>query len=170
MESKIAAEFAEESFNTHYFRGESAHHSSTNAQESVNDCSQIQLSKSSQPQKFPAFYVDIGAPRSIIGLRQLDLVLNHLRKPDIPFIKSHYSFRFGDVTVQSLGTIEIALENPSPWRPITAIMDVVPVDVPAFLGLDVLDAEQLHADNVTNRLVHCEVLSRKKDTLKYKDR
>ena len=48
-------------------------------------------------------------------------------------------------------------------------MDIKPVDIPAFLGLGVLDGEQLYADNVTNRLVHRQVLSRRVEQLKYED-
>ena len=49
-------------------------------------------------------------------------------------------------------------------------MDIVSVDVPALLGLDVLDGEGLYADNVTNRLVHRQVISRPGELLFYKDR
>ena len=38
-------------------------------------------------------------------------------------------------------------------------MDIVTVDVPALLGLDVLDGENLYADNLRNRLVHRQILS-----------
>ena len=66
--------------------------------------------------------------------------------------------------------IEILLETPSTWRDIPVLMDIVPVDVPALLGLDVLDSEQLYACNVTNRLVHRAVLSRPGEPLQYEDR
>ena len=66
--------------------------------------------------------------------------------------------------------IEIALETPAHVRKIPVLMDIVPVDVPALLGLDVLDTEQLYADNVTNRLVHREILSKQGEPLAYKDR
>ena len=49
------------------------------------------------------------------------------------------------------------------------LMDVVPVDVPALFGLDVLDSESLYADNVTNRLVHRFVSSCSNDPLEYDD-
>lgn len=43
------------------------------------------------------------------------------------------------------------------------LMDIVPVNVPDFLGLDVLDSEGLCAYNVSNHLVHHYVLSRSSD-------
>ena len=49
------------------------------------------------------------------------------------------------------------------------IMDKVSVNVPALLGLDVLDAESLYADNVTNRLVHRRVISRSSDSMSVED-
>lgn len=48
---------------------------------------------------------------------------------------------------------------------ISVLMDIVPVGVPALL-----DAEQLYADNVTNRLVHRAVLPSKNEPLKYRYR
>ncbi len=49
------------------------------------------------------------------------------------------------------------------------MMEIVTVDVPALLGLDVSDGEQLYACNVTNRLIHHEILSRPGERLRYKD-
>ena len=49
------------------------------------------------------------------------------------------------------------------------LIDIVPVNVPALLGIDVLDAESLYAYNVTNRFGHCNVLSRPSEVLKFVD-
>ncbi len=91
-------------------------------------------------------------------------------KKGIPRIRSTNSLRFSDVTVPSLGLIEIALEVPTPRRSIPVLMDIAAVDIPALLGLDILDSEQLYADNATNRLVHREVLSKPGESLQYGDR
>ena len=48
-------------------------------------------------------------------------------------------------------------------------MDIVTVDILALLGLDVLDGENLYADNVTNRLVHRQVLYGPGEPLMYED-
>ena len=73
-----------------------------------------------------------------------------------PRVTSNHSFRFGDVTVQSIGMIEVCLDVPRSMRDIAVLIDIVPVDIPA---LDVLDSEQLYACNVINRLVHRRALS-----------
>ncbi len=59
--------------------------------------------------------------------------------------------------MKSIGLVEFALQTPAPLRPIPVLLDIVPVDVPALLGLDVLDAESLYPDNVTDRIVHRKV-------------
>ena len=51
---------------------------------------------------------------------------------------------------------------------VPALMEIVLVNVPGLLELDVLDAEEIYADNVTNRLIHRHVLSRGGETLCYK--
>ena len=91
-------------------------------------------------------------------MNQFNCILRNLGKKGIPRINSRSSFRFGDVAVPSQGLIEIALDTPPNVRPIYVLMDIVTVDIPALLELDVLDGENLYADNVTNRLVHRQVL------------
>ena len=103
---------------------------------------------------FTRFCVDIGAPRSVIGTKTLNKILNKLSHRSMPKIPSGNSFRFGDMTVPSMGILELWLKVPSPRRPIPVLVDIVAVNVPALLGLDVLDSEQLYACNVTNQLFH----------------
>ncbi len=49
------------------------------------------------------------------------------------------------------------------------LMNIVPVNVPALLCLDVLDAEGLYAVNFINRLVHRKINSRSRELLVYAD-
>ncbi len=49
--------------------------------------------------------------------------------------------------------MELPLATPDGISLIYASLDVVSVDVPALLGLGVLDSESLFDDTVTNRLV-----------------
>ena len=84
-------------------------------------------------------------------------------------MQSTNRFRFGDMSVKSLEMVEIDLEVPSPRRSIPVLMDIVPVDVPALLGLDVLDSESLYADNVTNGLVQRVVLSKPGESFQFKE-
>ncbi len=60
--------------------------------------------------------------------------------------------RFGDETFSSLGIISLPLATPNGVIPIMIHFDVVQADVPALLGMDILDREQLVADTVFNRL------------------
>ena len=48
-------------------------------------------------------------------------------------------------------------------------MGIASVSVPPLLGYDILDGEQLYADNVTNRLMHRRIYSRHGEPLKYTD-
>ena len=134
------------------------------------DCSNIHVVNIPKPKENYGFCVDIGAPRSVIGKLQLNLLLLKIGKKFIPRMKSITSFRFGHVTVRSVGKIEMSLKTPASIRSISVLMDIVPVDIPALLGLDVLDGESLYADNVTNRLVHRCILSRPGEPLEYEDR
>ena len=49
------------------------------------------------------------------------------------------------------------------------LTEIVPVNVPELLGLDVMDSEGLYADNVTDRLVHRRVYNRSSEFLEYDD-
>ena len=72
-------------------------------------------SPSQEPQvaKLPGFCVDIGAPRSVVGQSQLNNILQYLGQPSIPLMRSNNSHRFGDVTVRSIGLVEIVLATPT---------------------------------------------------------
>ena len=67
---------------------------------------------------------------------------------------SDIEIHFGDKTVKSLVIIVISLAKPPgiPVIPITPC--IVPADVPALLGIDILDSKSLYADTVTDCLVH----------------
>lgn len=75
----------------------------------------------------------------------------------MPVALYKHVFRFGDTVVYSLGLIEVAFSAPGHILDIIVLMDVVPVNVPALLDLDVRDAERIYAHNVTNLLVHRSV-------------
>lgn len=65
--------------------------------------------------------------------------------------KSIASFRFGDRTHTSMGTIPIQIPVPGGTF-IHLEIDLVPPDVPLLIGLDILDQEQLVAKNLENEL------------------
>ena len=62
---------------------------------------------------------------------------------------------------------ELALEAPALQSSISVLLDILPVDVPALLCLDVLDAESLYAHNITDRIFHFIVTSKSGTSPKY---
>ena len=65
-------------------------------------------------------------------------------------MRSNNTYRFSDVTVRMVGTVEIMLSTLPAIPDIRVLMDIVPVNVPALLRLDILYSEELYADNITN--------------------
>ena len=161
-ESQVSSEFANDTFNVSFISNEPK-------VVKVFDCSRVNLLKATEVPAEPAFCIDIGALKSVVGKQQLDAILITLRRKDIPRCSSHNSFRFGDVVVNSLGMIEVALATPPSVPDIIVLIGIVTVNVPALLGLDVLDSESLYADNVMNRLVHRRILSRSGEPLQFED-
>ena len=133
------------------------------------DYSHVHFATTISSAEKPGVCLDIGAPRSVLGLKELHKILNHVRRSKIPIVSSANKFRFGDVVVPSRGIIELCLKTPLQIPEIMVLMDFVPVDVPALFGFDVLDSESLCADNVTNYLVHRFLSSRSSDILEYDD-
>lgn len=97
--------------------------------------------------------MDIGAPCSVVGRKELNRILTEMGKHHRDIRPSSRSFRFGDVSCKSRGTILLMMETPTGIPPVEVNCDIVDVDVPALLGMDVLDREKLIADTVSNRLV-----------------
>lgn len=100
------------------------------------------------------FCVDIGAPTSVVGkkelhrLRSKSYIRNYKRR------KSHNRSRFGDVTFNSMGQVSLPLLTREGVATISVVFNIVPADVPALLGIDVLDRERLVANTVFHRLAH----------------
>ena len=129
----------------------------------------ILLTNTPRRPSFLGFCVGIGAPRSVVGRPKLNSILRNINKIHIPHISSNSSFRFGDVTAKSIEMVEIELQTPPYVHYIPVLMDIVSVDVPGLLGLDVLDGEILYTDNVTSRVANRKILSRQGDAVRYKD-
>lgn len=58
----------------------------------------------------------------------------------------------------SLGKVEVPFATPPGVRPIFVSLDVVSADVPALLGLNVLEKHGLTLERVVNRLMMKEVI------------
>lgn len=99
------------------------------------------------------FCVDIGAPRSVVGLKELHRIFNKigLRRPTLR--RSNNRFRFADATYESLGITVIKLDVPINQSPVYVELDVVSADIPALMGMDVLDRESLTPCTISNQLM-----------------
>ncbi len=117
----------------------------------------------------PGVRVDIGAPRSVLGQKELNRILSQVGRHSIPISKSKRRYRFADAVYSSLGTVEIPLETPNGIPLMSVGLDIVSADVPALLDLDILDSESLFADTMTNRLVKRVVTSEPDEPLRYVD-
>lgn len=96
------------------------------------------------------FCVDIGAPKSVIGITSLREIL---KEKEISLQNSASKFRFGNNVKHSLGSTVLELKPPVGNPPlIMAKCGVVNVDIPPLLGLDVLDKHCLVADTAENQL------------------
>ena len=72
----------------------------------------------------------------------------------MPRMASNRTRKFGNHSVQSFSIVELSLHSPDHVDTIPVLVGFVPVDVPAVLGLDILDGYNLLEDNVTNRMWH----------------
>ena len=86
LTEQIAHAFNNDTYSTHF---------------SVVDCSRIHVANVPKGNACVGFCIDIGAPKSVVGMSQPNRILRNLEKKGIPRIKSRNFFRFGDVTVSS---------------------------------------------------------------------
>lgn len=103
------------------------------------------------------FCVDIGA-KSVFGKRELTRLLHSVGKFRRQICRSENRFRFGDMSFLSIGQISLPLPTP-PGVP-SIVLDIVEPEIPALLGMNVLDRHRLVADTVFHRLARrsaCEL-------------
>jgi hypothetical protein len=93
--------------------------------------------------------VDTGAQKTVIGLPQAMSYCRFIGKT-FKLQRSNKVYRFGVDKQDSLGSI--AIYKPTPAYVITLNVDVVRANVPLLIGLDVVDANGLTADAVSNKL------------------
>lgn len=98
------------------------------------------------------FCADTGAPRSVIGMKEFKRIRNQLGLRSMNIKPSKCGFKFANATYSSLGSIQLPLYTPPGIPTIIVEMEIVPADIPALLGLDVLDEHQLTVDTVFNIL------------------
>ena len=117
------------------------------------DIHSSQLAREAKTRIPLGFCVGIGAPKSLIGRKELNRVMTRMGKYKRKIVPSTNRFRFGDVTFESRGKVSLPMKTSTGVTPILVEMDIVDADVPALLGMDVLDRECLAADKVQNHLI-----------------
>lgn len=100
----------------------------------------------------PGFWVDTGAPSSIIGMKELRILATQFGRHLLDSRRSYKTFRLADASFRSLSRFGLPLRTPGSIPPIFITMDVVSADVPALRVLGGLDAESRVADTFEDRL------------------
>ena len=98
------------------------------------------------------FCVDTDAPHSWIGYKALESIVRHSGRGSIPMIDPKRDFIFDDTLVRSRGMVELMLRTPWSTLDIPVILDVLDVEIPVLLVLDILDGNNVPVDNVTDHL------------------
>lgn len=112
----------------------------------------VQSNQKKDCNQFLGICLDTGAQKSVFGSKQASAYLK-LARTDFSPKPSRYAFRFGDGFYKSLGTISVLVPTPN-GKCLEMCIDVVEANVPMLVGLDILDKENLLADNTSNMLVH----------------
>ena len=99
---------------------------------------------------FQGACLDNGAQQSVIGKRQ-SLAYCKQHNGRYRLKPSLTKFKFGDVVFSLVRTIQIRIPRPS-YSCFKIKVNVIPTDVPLLFGLDVLNNEELVANNVQNEL------------------
>ena len=95
-----------------------------------------------------------GAPKPVARNRRINSLLARLGSHHRQIRPSINRFRFGYQTFESLGNICLPLPTPKCAPRISIDFEIVQADVPALLGMDVLDREELVVAKVFYHLAH----------------
>ena len=87
------------------------------------------------------FYVDTGAPHSCIREKALKTIVHHSGRKCILIIDYKRDFKLGDTLIRSRSMIELMLPTSGSPLQISVILEVVDVEIPALLRIDVLDGK-----------------------------
>lgn len=96
--------------------------------------------------------IDTGASRLVIKWKELNGVCNENGIHDMKVGPSNQHFRFADNTFKSLGIVHIELDTPLRATSISVGLEVLQADVPALLGVDVMEKEGLNPFLISNRM------------------
>lgn len=108
----------------------------------------------------PGSCVDIGALRSVIGLKEARKMFDRIgmRLQPQPPAKT---FRFADSVYKSFSTVMIRLESLLRIPTIKVTLEVISGDIPALFGMEVIDANSLTPCTVSDRVIKRSIVDHK---------
>ena len=109
----------------------------------------MKMSRQGRPEGFCA---DIGSPKGVIGREEYNRICTNNGIHARTILPSNERFSFADHSYPSLGKVKIVLKTPTGAPAIPVTLDMVGADIPALLGMDLLEREQLCADTTVNHL------------------
>eukprot|EP00171_Calliarthron_tuberculosum_P018035 IDg18035t1 len=96
--------------------------------------------------------LDIGATKSVVGRKQAEEYYKFLGIPLVIKKSTSNLFKFGEHRVRSIGVSLFRIPYAND-RTILEELDVVDINVPLLIGLDLMDKHKIFVDNVDNKLV-----------------
>ena len=85
------------------------------------------------------FRVDTSTPHFCIGDKELERIFLHSIRKSIPIIHPKYEPKFNDKLIRSGAMFELILSPPVSTHDISVIFDVIDIEIPALLVLNVRD-------------------------------
>ena len=113
------------------------------------------------------FCVDNDEPYSCIGGNLLESIFCHSGPRSIPYIDSKHTCKLSCKLVRSIGIVEQMLPIPRSTLEIPVKVDVLDVEIPPLLGLDVLSGIALRMDDLASHL--WSHIMTNKDPLRFED-
>lgn len=109
--------------------------------------------------EFAGACLDTGAQRSVCGLNQA-IAYNDIHPGSLKMVDSSVRFKFGEKVAKSIGKVSIKFPIDQ-FNHMDLTIDVVHVDIPLIIGLDILRSQKLLVNYVENTLQYCnEKISR----------
>eukprot|EP00171_Calliarthron_tuberculosum_P001155 IDg1155t1 len=96
--------------------------------------------------------IDTGAQKSVVGRMQAESYYRWLGLPLLMMKSTNMVYKFGTYREPSIGTAKFKIPYADD-REIVVELDVVNLNVPLLIGLDVLDKYKLFVDTVENKIV-----------------
>ena len=104
-------------------------------------------------EKFQGAFLDTGAQHTVIGKPQAEAYMASIgQEADLETAKELRSHRLGGCSFDTLGAVSIRLPIAKDYF-LPLFVNVIALNVPFLLGLDIMDRYCMYVNNVTNHLV-----------------